>query len=72
MFLYLIYSEMASEGLMGRMGKPVQRDGEHSASLDCLAISKKALNLKTDLKTFGVVALFNCFEFLRQCRLDEK
>lgn len=59
---------------MGRMGKPVQRDGEHCASLDCLAISKKELNLKTVLKTFGAVALqkFNCFEFLCQSRLDKK
>lgn len=35
---------------MGGMGKPVHRDGEHSASLNCLAISKKELGLETVLE----------------------
>lgn len=33
---------------MGRMGKPVQRDGELTVS--CLAVSKKDLGLETGLE----------------------
>lgn len=35
---------------MGRMSKPVQRGGGHSAYLECLAISEKELRVETCLK----------------------
>lgn len=37
------------------MGKPVQRDGEHSPSLDCLAVSEKELCLETSLENIWCI-----------------
>lgn len=48
---------------MGRMGKPVQRDGELTVS--CLAVSKKDLGLETGLekhlvRSYSSIALNFC------------
>lgn len=75
MLLYLIYSERASEWL--RMGKPVQRDGEHSPSLDCLAVSKKELGLETGLENIQcscaiqLLCIFASMQIRQEVKMSE-